>query len=165
MTARIKIEVWEVRGPWPDVVVERSEKGDVVGVIPPHLGPGFTVPSHTAEPEVLSGVWKLPSYAKKSTGVIELIRIQLKMLPEDFESVDGFKRRRWFELVIYEPGVGLFEVKGVAVMRNGNVALAEELMKVLYKQPVVLKALLIARVIRESFDSDPALVRPPIGET
>jgi hypothetical protein len=80
VAGRIKVEIGKVRGPWLNVIIQGHKKGHVVSIIPAHLGPGFFVAAHASKPEMLPGVWELPSYSEEATSSVELIRIQLKML-------------------------------------------------------------------------------------
>ncbi len=147
MAAGIEIQVGEIRGPWSDVLIERVKKGYVMGIITAHQGPGLHVPPHTAEPEMLSGVWKLTPYSKKTTGGVQLIGIQAELFPEDFKRVDGSIRRWGCKLVVEKSSVGFFEVKLIAVVSDGYITRTEELMKFFDERPVIAEVLFISRVV------------------
>ena len=164
MTPRIEIKVGKIRGPWLNMVVERVKKNYVMGVITAHRRPGLLVTSHAPKPEVLTGVWHLTPYAEEAAGGVKLIGIQAELFPQDFKRVHGAVRRWRFKLVVDKSGVGFFEIKGVAIMRDGYVATTQELMKILDQEAVVRQVLFISRVFWERFDSDLAISGPSVGE-
>ena len=164
MTPRIEIQVRKIRGPWSDIVVERVKKHYVMGIITAHLSPRLPVTTHTAEPEVLPGVWQLTPYAEEAARGVKLIGIQAELFPQDFKRVHGAVRRWRFKLMVDKSGVGFFEIEGVAIMRDGDVATTQELMKILDQEAVVRQVLFISRVFWERFDGDLAVPSPSIGE-
>ncbi len=164
MTPRIKIEVRKIRGPWLDIVKQRIEQDDVMAVITAHRRPRLGIAPHTAEPEVLPGVWKLTPYTQKTTGGVELIGIQAELLPQDLQGVDGTIRRGRFKFMVNKPGIGFFEVEAIAIVSNGYITTAEELMEVLDKEFVVRKILLVTRVIWEGLDRYLATALPAVRE-
>ncbi len=164
MATRIEIHVGNIRGPWPDVFVERVKKHYIMGVITAHFGPGCRIPPHTAKPEVLPGVFKLTPYAKKSTGGVKLVGIQAELFPQDFKRVNGAVRRWRFKLVIDKSGVGFFEVEGIAIVSDGYIAVTEELMKFFDEHPVMIEVLLVAGEIGQRPDGHLAVSCPTVGE-
>ena len=164
MAAGIEIQVRKIRGPWLDMVVERLKKNYVMGIIAAHQVPGLGIASHTAEPEVSPGVWKLTPYAKEAAGGVKLVAIQAELLPKDLKGVHGAIRRWGFKLVVNKSGVGFFEIEGVAIVRDGDIATAQELMKILNQESVVRQVLFISRVFWERLDSDLTVALPAVGE-
>lgn len=164
MAARIQIEVREIRGPWLDIVIERREENNVVRVVFSHKGPGGVVSAHTTEPEVFTGMWEFAAYAEETAGDIKFIGIELEVLAENLKGVHRTKRGRRFKLMIQHPSRGFFEVEGIAIMSDGDIAGTKDFMKVFYQSPVIFQILLIPWVIREGFDGDSVLVRPSVGK-
>ena len=164
MTTRIEIQVRKIRGPWLDVVIKRVQEHHVVGVIAAHLLPRSGIAPHAPEPEVLPGVCYLAPYAKEATGGVKLVAIQAELLPKDLKGVHGAIRRWGFKLVVNKSGVGFFEIEGVAIVRDGDIATAQELMKILNQESVVRQVLFISRVFWEGFDSDFTVALPTVGE-
>ncbi len=154
MEPRIEIQVGKIRGPWSDVLVERVKKHYVMGIITAHLGPGLLVPSHTTQPEVFSGVWKLTPYAEETARGIKLVGIQAELFPEDFKRVNRSPRRWRFKLVVDKSGVSFFEIEGIAIVGNGYITRTEELMEFFNQHPVVVGMLFISGVIGQSSDND-----------
>ncbi len=165
MTAGIEIQVREIWGPWFNVVIERVKKHYVMGVITAHLLPRLPVTTHTAKPEMFSGVWKLTPYAKESTGGVKLIGIQAELFPQDFKRVNGSVRRWRLKLVVDKSGVGLFKIEAIAIVRDGYIAGTKELMEFFDKEPIVVEALLIDRIIWKSADYYFFAITPTVGET
>ncbi len=164
MSTGVEIEIGEIGGPWPNVVIESTEEPNVVRVIAAHFPPRLSLTSHTAKPKVLPGVWELTPDAEHSTGVVQLVARQLEMFSEDFEGIDGTECWGRFHLVVEKPSVGFFQIKGIAIVRDADITLAEQRVKILSELSIVLEAILIARVVRQSLDCDGALVHPTIGE-
>ncbi len=164
MAARIEIEVGKIRGPWFNVVIERVKKHYVMGVITAHLLPRLPVTTHTAEPEMLPGVWKLTPYAKESAGGVKLIGIQAELFPQDFKRVNGSVRRWRLKLVVDKSGVGFFKIEAIAIVRDGYIAGTKELMEFFDKDPVIVETLLIDRIIWESADYYFFAITPTVGE-
>jgi len=164
VAAGIQIEIRYIRGPWLNVVVKGRQEGNVVSIVTTHHGPRFAVATHASEPKVLSGVWELPSKTEKPARGVKLVAVKLKVSPQDFESIDGLEGRWRFKLVIDKAGVGLFEVEGIAVVSDGNITRAENLVQLFYQEPVVLQVLLIPLIIGKGSDRYGALVRPAVGE-
>ena len=165
MTTRINIEVRKVGGPWRNVLIQVRKQGHIVSIIAPHFGPGFSITAHTSEPEMFPGVWELPSNPQESTSGVKLIAVQLEVLSQYLQSVNGTKRRRRFQLMVDKPGVGFFEIEGIAVVRNSDVAAGEELMKLLHEEPVVLEIMLVPGIMRKSADRYALITPPAVGET
>lgn len=164
MTAGIEIEIGEVRGPWANVLIEGRKKGHVMSIIPAHLGPGFSVSVHTSKPEMFAGMWELPANTKESASGVKLIAIKLEMLSEDFEGIDLFVRRWGFKLMVDKPRVGFFDIEGVAIVSDRNITRGDQLMEILYEQPVILEAILVSRVVRQCLNSDASFIGPSVGE-
>jgi len=164
VAARIQIEIREVRGPWLDVFEQPREEGDVMGVVSLHSGPRLAVPAHAAKPEMFTSVWEFPSEPEEGAGRVKLVRIELEMFPKNFEGINRAKRGRWFKLVVDKSGIGFFEVEGVAVVSDGNVASAEELMQLFDQWPVILEILLVPFKVGEGPDRGHFLVCPTIGK-
>ncbi len=164
MAARIKIEVRKIRGPWLDIVKELVKQGDVMAVITAHRPPRLGVPPHTPKPEVFPGVWKLTPYAKESAGGVKLIAIQAELLPQNLEGVDGAVGRWRFKLMVNKSGIGFFEIEAIAVVSNGDIATAEELMEVLDQEPVVGEVLFVTRIVWEGLDRYLATALPAVRE-
>ena len=164
MAAGIEIEIGKVRGPWPDVVIERVKKHYVMGIITAHSGPGLAVAPHAAEPEMLPGVWKLSPYAQKTAGGVKLIGVQAELFSKDFKRVDGAVRRWRFKLVINESSVGFFEVEGIAIVGDGYVTRTEELMKFFDEFPIILEVVLVSRIIRKGPNGYFAFSFPAVGK-
>ena len=164
MTPRIKIEVGKIDGPWLDVLIERVKQDNVVSIIPTHLGPGLTVPPHTAKPEVLSGMWELTPDAEKSTSGVQLVGVQSELPPQDLESVYFLERWGRLQLVIEKAGIGFFKVEVVAIVGNRYVTRSKELVQLLDQNPIVLDVLLVTGVVGERTDRDFLDIGPAVGE-
>ncbi len=164
MAAGIEVQVGKIRGPWLNVVIERVRKHYVMGVITAHHVPGFEIPTHTPKPEMLAGVWKLPSYTQESAGGIKLVGIQAELFPEDFKRVDGAVRRWRLKLVINKSGVGFFEVEGIAIVSNGYITGTKELMEFFYEHPVVIEIFFVPSIIREGSHCYFTLPFPAVSE-
>ncbi len=162
MATSIKIQVWEVRGPWTNVIIKGRVKGNVVGIVSTHFGPRFSVTLHTAEPHVFPGMWQFPADTKKSTGGIKLIAVQLEVFPENRKRVNNAIRRGRFELVVKKAGVGFFSVKG-GIVGNQDIARADKRVEILHEAPVISRALFISRIIGKGFDLNALLVGPSVG--
>ncbi len=164
MAAGIEIEIRKVRGPWKDVIIQPAEQADVVRVVAAHFTPRPGVSAHTPKPKVLPGMWELASYTEYAASGVQLIAGHFKVFAKKFKGVDGTERRGRFELVIEKPGVGLFEIKGVTIVRDDNITLTKEFMKILYKEPIVLEMLFISGIVGEGSYGDITIPYPPIGE-
>ena len=164
MATRIKIQVRKIRGPWLNIVKQRVEQDDVMAIITAHRRPRFRVASHTPQPEMFPGVWKLTPYAKETTGGIKLIGIQAELLPQDLEGVDGAVGRWRFKLMVNKSGVGFFEVEGIAIVSDGYIAVTEELMKFFDEHPVMIEVLLVAGEIGQRSDNHLTIASPTVGE-
>ncbi len=164
MGAGIEIEVGEISGPWPNVVIESAQEPNVVRVVAPHFTPCLGLASHTPKPQVLSGVWELAADVEQGAGKIQLVATQFEVFSEDFEGIDGPETWGRFQLVVEKPGIGLLKVKCIGVVPDADVALAEQRVKVLCELSVVLEAIFISRVVRQSLDCNYALIHPTIGE-
>ncbi len=165
MTPRIKIEVRKIRGPWLDIVEQRIEQDDVMAVITAHRSPRLGIASHASEPEVLPGVWKLTPDVKESTGGVKLIGIQAELFTKDLQGIDGAIRWWRFKFMVDKPGVGFFEIEAVAIVSDGDIATAQQLMEILNQEFVVREVLLITRVVWEGLDRYlSTLPLPAVGE-
>lgn len=164
MAAGIKIEIRKVRGPWADIVVEPREEGNIVRIIPTHFTPRLSVATHAPKPKMLAGMWELPPYTKEAASRIELIAIQPKMLSQNLQGINSSNGGRGFKAVIYKTRIGFFEIKGVAIMGNGNIARTEEIVEFFDQGAVIREAFLIRGIVRESLDGDTSLVRPAVGK-
>ena len=164
MTARIEIQIGKVRSIGLNIIKERVKKHYVMGIITAHKSPGVSIALHATEPEVLPGVWKLSPYAEETARGIKLIGIQAELLPQDLEGVDGAVGRWRFKLMVNKSGVGFFEVEAIAIVSDGYIATAEELMKILDQELVVREILLVTRVAWEGLDRYLASPLPTIRE-
>ncbi len=164
MTTRINIEVRKVGGPWRNVLIQVRKQGHIVSIIAPHFGPGFSITAHTSEPEMFPGMWELPSNPQESTSGVKLIAVQLEVLSQYLQSVNGTKRRRRFQLMVDKPSVGFFKVEGIASVSDGYIAGTKELMEFFDKEPVIVEALLVERIVRKSADGHLFAITPTIGE-
>ena len=164
MAASIEIEVREIRGPCPYVFIQLHEQVHVMRVVPAHYLPRPFVPPHTAEPEMLSSMGELASDTQVAASGIQLVRIQAELFAEYFEGVDCTVRRWGLELVVYKPGVGFLEIEGVAVMCDGNVTRAEQLVQLFYKHPVLVKGFFVSWKIRQGSHGDLTIASPTVGE-
>ncbi len=164
MAAGIEIEVREIRGPWLNIVVQGIKKHYVMGIITAHDGPGLTITPHTTEPEVFAGMWKLSPYAQESTGGVKLVGVQAELFPQDFKRINGAVRRWRFKVVVDKPSVGFFKVEGIAIVSDGYIAGTKELMEFFDKEPVIVEALLVERIVRKSADGHLFAITPTIGE-
>ena len=164
MDSSIDIQIGEVWGPWSNVLIEGRKKDHVVGVVPLHPGPGLAIPVHASKPEVLPGVWNFPTNAQETARGIKLVAVQSKLFAKDLKGIHRPVRRWRFQLVVDKASVGFFKVEGVAIVRNRNITRAKDLMEVLYKEPVILQVLLVARVVWESPDGNFLFPGPTISE-
>ncbi len=113
---------------------------------------------------MLSRVWEFPPDPEKAAGGIQLIRVELEVFPKNLEGVDSAKRGRRFKLMVDKAGVGFFEIKGIAVMSDGNITRAKELVQLFDQEPVVLEVLLVPLKIGQGPDYDVSFVGPAVGE-
>lgn len=164
MSAGIKVEIGKISGPWEDIVIESAEEADIVRIIARHLSPSAKIAVHAAKPKMLPGVWKLTTDTQEGTGIIKLVAIKLKMPAEKFKGVYGAEWRGRFQLVVEKPGVGFFQIKGVAIVCDDDIAFAKENVEVLCKSSIVLEAIAIALIIRERPDGDVPFISPTVGE-
>jgi hypothetical protein len=164
VTTRIEIQVRKIRGPWLDVVIQRVQERYVVAVIPAHLSPRFGITPHAPEPEVLPGVWHFTPYPKEAACGVKLIGIQAELLPKDLKRVDSPVWRWRFKLMVEKAGSGFWEIEAIAIVRDGDITTAQELMKILDQEPVVRQVLFISRVFWERLDSDLTVALPTVGE-
>lgn len=164
MPARIEIQIRKIRGPGFDILVERTKEGDIVRVVPPHFVPAFPISPHTAKPKMLTCMWEFPADTQKGTRVIKLVGIELEVFAQYLEGIDRPKWSRWFKLMVDKSGIGLLEVEGVAIMRDGNVAGANELVKLFDEELIVLEAFFVSREIWKRADDYLAFASPAIGE-
>ncbi len=162
MIARIQIKVGEVRGPWLDIVKERIGKHYVVGVITAHRFPGLPVAPHATKPEMLPGVFEFTPYSQESAGGVKLIAVQSKLFAKDLKRIYRSVRRWRFQLVIDKAGVGFFEIKGVAIMRDSNITCREQFMQFFNERPIILDILSEGREVRQSADGNMTVIGPPV---
>ncbi len=149
MMSGIEIEVWQVSGPWFDVVKEGMEESHVMRVVPPHFCPSFAVSTHTREPQVFAGVWQLPPQPEKGTGCIKLVAIELEMFPKDLEGVDLLEWRSRWKIIVYKPGIGFFEIELITIVGDGDLAGAKQLVKFFHQETVALERCLIPLIVGE----------------
>ncbi len=101
----VMIEVRVCLGPGPKLEVHLFQQENVLGIVPLHGPPGFAIAPHTSKPEMFSGMWQLPTTVQIASKVVELIRVESKMLLCNLESiyslVGGWRR----ETVGDKPGV------------------------------------------------------------
>ncbi len=165
MAAGIQIEIRKVGRPAPNVLKQRAEQGHVVSIVPPHQCPSLDLASHTAEPEVFPGVWELTPDAKEPAGGVKLVAIQAELLPENLQRVDGSIRRWWLEVMIEKAGVGFFEVECVAIVCDGYVTGAKQLMELFNESSILVEGLsTVTRVIRQSPYYDFLVAGPLVSE-
>ncbi len=164
MSASVEIEVGEIGGVWQNIVIESKQEPNVVRIIEHEFTPRLSLASHTLKPKVLSGVWELATYPEQGASKIQLVATKFEVFSEDFEGVDGPEIWGRFHLVVEKPSIGFFQVEGIAIVRDANVALAEQRVKVLCELSVVLEAMFISRVVWKSLYCDGALIHPAISE-
>lgn len=164
MAASIKIDVWQVSGPFGDVVIEPLEEGYVVGIIPFHRLKRCSRTTQTPKPQVLPGVWQLPPKTKNATGGVKFIACKIEMLTKYLERIDLAEWRCGLEAVVEKPGSGFFKVEAIAVVRNRNITGAQKLVQFLAQHPVIFRIGLIPWEIGKGMHRDPAVSLPLVGK-
>ncbi len=164
MSACVEIEVGEISGVWQKIVIESKQEPNIVRVIEHEFTPRLSLAPHAPKPQVLPGVWELASDPEQGAGKIQLVATKFEVFSEDFEGIDGPETWGRFQLVVEKPSVGFFKIEGVAVVGYTDVALAEQSVKVLCELSIILEAMFIARVVRQSLYCDGAFIHPTIGE-
>lgn len=164
MSARIKIDVRQIRGPFGDVVIKPTQQGHIVGVISFQGLKRRRVTGHAAKPQVLAGIWQLPTQPQDAASGIQLIASQIEVLSEDLKSVHRFDWRCRLETVIEKAGAGFFKVEGVAIVRDRYITSREELVKLLCQHPVVLRVFLVPWIVGKRTNRDLAIIQPFVGE-
>jgi hypothetical protein len=66
--------------------------------------------------------------------------------------------------MVDKAGVGFFEIEGVAIVGDRNIASTQQRMKILCKKPVTLEVLFKTWVIRQSPHGDNFFISPTISK-
>lgn len=165
MTAGIEIEIRKIRGPGGNVLVKATEEGHIVSIVPFHHAPGPRITIHAAKPEVLAGVWELPPETKERTSSVKLVAIQLECPAKNLESVYSPKRWARLKAVVQKAGLGFFEIEGIAIVGNRNIATREDLMKILCEHSVIFGATLVPWIIRQRSHGNGFIALEFVGKT